>query len=43
MDLGFVLLTGVGIAAAVVLSVIVGTLTARLFFRATRGDAHDAD
>jgi hypothetical protein len=41
MDLGFVLLTGLGIAVAVVLSVAVGTLTARLFFRASSDRVED--
>ncbi len=39
MDPAFIVLTGIGVAIAVALSVVVGTLTARLFFRASGGDA----
>ncbi len=42
MDAAAIVLTSAVIAAAVVLAVVVGTLTARLFFQATRGEADEA-
>jgi hypothetical protein len=38
VDLGFLLLAVAAIAVAIALSVVAGTLAARLFLRATRGD-----
>ncbi len=41
-DLGFIILAFAGIGAAVVLAVVAGTLTARLFFDASRGQTDEA-
>lgn len=41
-DLGFILLACAGIGAAIVLAVVAGTLTARIFFSASRRETDEA-
>jgi 4-amino-4-deoxy-L-arabinose transferase-like glycosyltransferase len=41
LDATFIFLAGVGIAAAVLLAVLAGTLTARLFYDASRRPVDD--
>lgn len=42
MDAAAIVLASAVLAGAVVLAVVVGTLTARLFFHATRGESDEA-